>query len=254
MPIDLAAAQAQAPPELPGITAATDGVNVAAVPTMVPQPVRGVVASPMPAVTAAGVQLARFVLSILSAALVVLVAYLWSSDWRFTSNLRLVYKEVMAQTAATNEFPSSASIETRAKSFRDAAADPQLKLSADDENGTRALAATLARLGGISDQSKTALDACIPFPINTASRTATLTKCADILYNAEKAAADAGSLARIRVLTDFAKEVNDQRQSFHTSWFQEAQLILLNLLLPLLTGLFGYIFGTQQASNARTGG
>jgi hypothetical protein len=30
-----------------------------------------------------------------------------------------------------------------------------------------------------------------------------------------------------------------------------AQLVLLNLLLPLITGLFGYVFGTQQAARCR---
>jgi hypothetical protein len=82
-----------------------------------------------------------------------------------------------------------------------------------------------------------------------------LTTCAGILEEAgKKALAASPGLERIRLLTELSKQINDNRQSFHTSWIQEAQLILLNLLLPLLTGLFGYIFGTQQApSNRREG-
>jgi hypothetical protein len=49
-----------------------------------------------------------------------------------------------------------------------------------------------------------------------------------------------------------AQKIQDQRQSLHLFWIQAAQLILLNLLLPLLTALFGYIFGTQQGSGKST--
>jgi hypothetical protein len=250
MPINLAAAQLVEPPTVPGINPAPEAIDLAAAKSVEPPVVHGI---EPPYNVAVGFQLAKIVLGVVAAALLVLVLYLWSGDRQFTADLRLVYKEVVAQSAVSKEFPSSDSVEKQAKSFRDAATNPQLKLSADDETGARTLIATLTRLGSITDQNKAVLAACIPFPSIKANRTAALTKCADILDSAKKGATDATSLDRLKALTDFAKEVNDQRQSFHTSWLQEAQLILLNLLLPLLTGLFGYIFGTQQAPSAKNG-
>ncbi len=56
---------------------------------------------------------------------------------------------------------------------------------------------------------------------------------------------------QLRVLGDLAKQLGEQRAAFRAFWLQMAQLILLNLLLPLLTALLGYIFGTTQAVRAR---
>ena len=55
---------------------------------------------------------------------------------------------------------------------------------------------------------------------------------------------------QVRVLGDLAKQLGEQRAAFRAFWLQMAQLILLNLLLPLLTALMGYIFGATQASSA----
>lgn len=38
----------------------------------------------------------------------------------------------------------------------------------------------------------------------------------------------------------------DARKAFREFWFQFAQMILLNLLLPVLTAILGYIFGSRR--------
>lgn len=43
------------------------------------------------------------------------------------------------------------------------------------------------------------------------------------------------------------KLAQERYTAFHSFWLQAVQLILLNLLLPLLTGLFGYIFGSRKS-------
>jgi hypothetical protein len=53
-------------------------------------------------------------------------------------------------------------------------------------------------------------------------------------------------IADAQIVVDFATKLNEQRQSFYNFWVHAAQLVLLNLLLPLLTVLFGYVFGTQH--------
>jgi hypothetical protein len=47
-------------------------------------------------------------------------------------------------------------------------------------------------------------------------------------------------------MKEYAKDAHDHRQAFRLFWLQAAQLVLLNLLLPLLTALLGYIFGSRE--------
>jgi len=42
-----------------------------------------------------------------------------------------------------------------------------------------------------------------------------------------------------------------ERSSFRTFWSTTVQMILLNVLLPVLTALLGYVFGTTQARAAK---
>ena len=50
--------------------------------------------------------------------------------------------------------------------------------------------------------------------------------------------------------TASATAMLEHRKNLQQFWLQAAQLILLNLLLPLLTALFGYIFGRQQTERS----
>ena len=55
-----------------------------------------------------------------------------------------------------------------------------------------------------------------------------------------------GSAEQLHQLSEIIHQLADQRAAFRAFWLQMAQLILLNLLLPLLTALLGYIFGTTR--------
>jgi hypothetical protein len=48
-----------------------------------------------------------------------------------------------------------------------------------------------------------------------------------------------------RVLS-LMEKVDSQRKDFHEFWFKVIQIILLNVWLPILTALLGYIFATRQ--------
>jgi hypothetical protein len=254
MPIDLAAAGVAKPNDVIQ-DATTNGVNLTTTSEVKPTPVVTAAIAGMPAVAAAGVMLAKVVLAILAGSLLTLVLYLWVTDHQHTSNLRNVSEDVLRQNSVGSEFPNLAVLDTNLKLLGDAATNPDSKLTADDEKTGRDLFVGLAKSGTITSSQKAKLDGCIPIPAASAQRTEVLKECVSILERVRKIAANApGSLERLRVLTEFTKQLNEHRQSFHTAWFQEAQLILLNLLLPLLTGLFGYIFGTQQAQSPRSGG
>jgi hypothetical protein len=49
------------------------------------------------------------------------------------------------------------------------------------------------------------------------------------------------------------QSVAEQRAAFRTFWLEITRTILLNVLLPVLTALLGYVFGTTQVA-ARTHG
>ena len=44
------------------------------------------------------------------------------------------------------------------------------------------------------------------------------------------------------------QSVAEQRAAFRTFWLEVTRTILLNVLLPVLTALLGYVFGTTQAA------
>jgi hypothetical protein len=250
MPLDLNTAQSTSPPDL-GIQVTPDSanVNVKAAEVVVPTAVQGITASPMPPVTYAGLQLAKIVLGILAVSLVVLMAYLWSSEWRYGTSQATIYNSIVSQASSVSDPPNQTLTDKYSKTLRGAALDPSMALPAEDQTAAQSLFANLKSAGAISDPQLASLKACIPLPAAGDGRAGALAACAGILEEAgKKASAASPGLERIRLLTEFSKQLNEHQQSFHTAWFQQAQLILLNLLLPLLTGLFGYIFGTQQAS------
>ena len=82
-----------------------------------------------------------------------------------------------------------------------------------------------------------------------AERSDAFDECARILDPLRQvSASQAIDLDRLRLMKDYAKDAHDHRQAFRSFWLQAAQLVLLNLLLPLLTALLGYIFGSQRST------
>jgi hypothetical protein len=49
---------------------------------------------------------------------------------------------------------------------------------------------------------------------------------------------------------DIIKELADMKQARRAFWVQFSQMILLNLLLPVLTAILGYVFGTSSAKES----
>jgi hypothetical protein len=74
-----------------------------------------------------------------------------------------------------------------------------------------------------------------------------LDECVQILGPLRQvSASQAIDLDRLRLMREYAKDAHEHRQAFRAFWLQAAQLVLLNLLLPVLTALLGYIFGSQS--------
>lgn len=51
---------------------------------------------------------------------------------------------------------------------------------------------------------------------------------------------------RLRLMQAMANDAREHHQAFRAFWLQSAQLVLLNLLLPILTAFLGYVFGAQS--------
>lgn len=50
------------------------------------------------------------------------------------------------------------------------------------------------------------------------------------------------------LLIDMRKQIISERRDFQDFWKNTVQIILLNVLLPVLTALLGYIFGSKEGS------
>ena len=203
----------------------------------------------LPPTVAAGVDLAKLVLKILTWAIVIFACGLALVELHDSSHEASVSDEILRQAAVETDQIDPAEIEHALDLIANALAAPEAKASdrALDEMGQ--LRASLVRYRIISEDQRRALEGCFPFPTGD-DRAAKLKACADQLRLAGKAAKVA-DLEKLRTLIGFSKDIDAQRQSFRSFWIQAAQLVLLNLLLPLLSGLFGYIFGTRQGANGR---
>ena len=85
-------------------------------------------------------------------------------------------------------------------------------------------------------------------PATSEDTHATVTNCIRILEALRDEAGGSIDLDRLRVMRDFTKDIHENHQSLRTFWISAAQLILVNVLLPLLTALLGYIFGRESTS------
>lgn len=86
-------------------------------------------------------------------------------------------------------------------------------------------------------------------PAQPQERTALIENCIKTLESVRYAVGGPMDTDRLRVMRDFAKDVHDKHQGLRTFWINATQLVLVNVLLPLLTALLGYIFGRQASGS-----
>lgn len=205
-------------------------------------------ATDMPAVAAAGVLLAKIVLGIAGGAIVILMTYLVWMDGSIADNVAGAYKQVLNPSRIGSEFYTLDRLEQFAADLNAARANPNQAMSKESAQRDQEVVKMLGELPSLSSPQKAQLNQCVPLPTD-ASRNEKLGQCITVIDNVRQSALGAAANTTIaQMAAESAGKIQDQRQSLHLFWIQAAQLILLNLLLPLLTALFGYIFGTQQGS------
>jgi hypothetical protein len=211
-----------------------------------------------------GLTLSQIVLGIVGGTIVILFVYLaWRDAGNDTAQNKF-YAEAMSQISAGGNFPDTAAIEKWRGDIRLLASPPPApgptpragmvappSMTDEDTRQARMVLGFLRQDKAISDEQAHALELCTgptSMPSEAVARTAALKQCGDLLDTLDKQALGAaGNLEKDRLLVELTKQVEEHRQNFHAFVIQISQMILLNLLLPLLTALFGYMFGAQQA-------
>jgi hypothetical protein len=195
-----------------------------------------------------GAALSKWVLSIMSGSIAVLLAYLVWGEIAIGRDIHQFYDHALATNAMNANSSYLGPLEQLRSDLAAARKDASAPFSADALRNGQAALQLANKLPGVTAEEKERLQACIPPPPASESRNEKLNQCTEDLQRIRSLALDAASAAsNATLIAQAATELHEQRKSLQAFWLQAAQLILLNLLLPLLTALFGYIFGTQQA-------
>jgi hypothetical protein len=106
----------------------------------------------------------------------------------------------------------------------------------------------IAQNPALEDDRRLALTACADQAAKPDADPQALKPCAATIQALRaKLTTGCGNCA-LHDLTELTKIEEDARSAFRAHWLQIAQLVLLNLMLPLLTGLFGFLFGRETAA------
>jgi len=196
--------------------------------------------------TAAGFKLAKGTMWMIAVAIVVLVAMLLIAEAAERRVGEQTNGQLLSMVTASRSQSEDRRLPLVVAGLRRAASDPAWTMSTADAGDAGALIDQTLKNPAATDAQRASLaNKCIPLPAAaTPDRAAILQSCAATL---EALTADPGSISqRVAFLQAMEKSLSDERAAHRAFWLQVAQLMLINLLLPILTALLGYIFGTQQ--------
>ncbi len=243
-------------------------VTVSQAPAVAPQPVTvqpspafgqasttpasvGVSAQEMPPHVFAGFKLAKIVLTITAGSILLFFFYLFAMDWLIGSDIRDAYQKVLVSNRVGAELLTLTEIQKFSADLDYSRKTPTAQWSAESMQNAQDVLKLVNQLPGVTTDQKAELKDCVPPPTDN-TRANKIDACLVTVEGINQAALSAAAAtADAKVASDATFRLGEQRQSLHSFWVQAAQLVLLNLLLPLLTALFGYIFGTQQGQNPK---
>ncbi len=197
--------------------------------------------------SAHGLELTKLILGILAGSVIALVLYLGIMDVRESGHVARMYEQVLAfsQPAPLRE----ADLAPLRESLAGIGTPPVTAPAAETvARIAHTLDAVLAKLP-MGSAAADALGACrgrfVPQPgMRPLQITAAdMETCGKALEQAANPGTASMDIDRLRLLRDLMKDANDGHQALRTFWISAAQLILVNVLLPLLTAMLGYIFG-----------
>lgn len=194
-----------------------------------------------------GFDLAKTIMWMMGGAITILVLMLLLAESGERDRSSKIIDQAMAIA-----IPSSAAIDDKRLTgvmalLRQSASDPKLVLPPVESANAKTLIDESLKIASITDEQRKSLDGkCIPVPAaSVKDRSGILEGCAATLETLYKPKTSLEQ--RLAFISGLQKSLGDEQAKRHAFWLQAAQLILINLLLPILTALLGYIFGTQQA-------
>lgn len=230
--------------------AVDEPLALAAATDVTPTAMTGIAARPLSAMAAAGVNLSKFVLWIVVLSIILMLLYLFTMEFVISSDVRGAYANVSNASPVGAELQTAAQIDRLRATLEKAQADAAWQIQGEELVSAQQMIATLTDLPGLPPGKQARLRGCIPPPSDD-TRSSVMQACLAIVGDVRRAALNqAASNENARTASEAIGRLIDQRTGFHSFWLQATQLVLLNLLLPLLTALFGYVFGTQQAARS----
>jgi hypothetical protein len=201
-----------------------------------------------PAGMTIGKKLTLWILCIVSGSILLLVLYLWCMDITAANDIRRNYGKDLNREDVTLY------LAVRLRNFADAlsraGSDPKFTVSDKTATDEKALVETLNQFPSLIDNdAKVKLDSCVAtLSVPTTDRKTALQPCIDAINKVRSEGLTTAAAAfSFEMASEASSKILEQRQSLHEFWLKAAQLILLNLLLPVLTAALGYTFGHQQA-------
>lgn len=245
------------------------GIDLVSAPTAQP-PQANVQVSKLDGITEAGVDLARTVLIILSAALVLLLTLYSCSESKYTG---LIDKPLDHYTRAIESLSGASSSPVNQTNINDAVATLKSigiridqHVASQDTNkpplafDRQPIDAAISGVTMLKDNpSQSPIDVQKLKDVIVFFETAK-TKPEELLRSREKISSTlaalqeiqnnrpsvAAEVEKLKAFNELMKTMNEGHKEARASWFSLAQMVLVNVLLPVLTALLGYIFGSSR--------
>jgi hypothetical protein len=207
----------------------------------------------------AGVELAHRLLWIVTASILLLLIYLSVIDIINTSNVSIVTERAMSLARPRTALENAKGLEDLISIIDSARREGGKTISVEQLSGAQPTLDELSQGHFITSGQVKRVRECtermtLSADLRGYNSSDNLEDCLLVLTTAkESASIRSFDVDKLRLMSEFVKDSQTHHQAFRSFWLQVSQLILLNLLLPVLTALLGYIFGSQQASKSTSG-
>jgi hypothetical protein len=225
-----------------------------AVPSIVPDTRVIVTEIKPPANMTIGKRLTLWMLSILAGSILLLVLYLWSMEKAAGDDIRRNYGKDLNRDDLSLYMAQR--IQRFSNDLANAQKDPSFVAPKNNASDDKALSETLGLLPDITDEQRSQLAVCVSLISSKEAtgdeRKTKLQPCIGILEQTKSEGTTAAVAAMsFQMASEASAKLLEERQNLHEFWLKAAQLILLNLLLPVLTAVIGYTFGNNQANQSQ---
>jgi len=209
----------------------------------------------LPPIAKAGVDLTKLLLGLLGGTIaLLLVVFAMGHLHQRTEHADLIYLAAR-RTAEQARVVSSDATRMLRQEVSDAVARPEHRPAASQQ--IEPAVAALRQIPALDQDRSEALARCPAALRATAAdsqRPAQLLACLNAIDTLQRESQALPSAESLRLMVDVIRVVQEERSAFWKTWLEMAQLILLNLLLPIVTAVLGYTFATRSAKGDRDEG